>query len=204
MIYHLNGILEYCEPSFCVIDCAGVGYKLAITENTYGSVVGHVGEKMKLLTYLQVREDDVELYGFKTNDELSAFKLLITVSGVGPKAAISILSLMTPDRLATAICTDDYKAIAKANNIGPKTAQRVVLELKDKMAKQVFAANVSVNGGGATPSVNMGAGSNLSEALDALIVLGYTKQDAQRALVGIDPNLSVEKIIPLALNKLMR
>ncbi len=203
MIYHVNGILEYCEPAFCVIDCSGVGYKLAITENTYGSVVGHVGEKMKLLTYLQVREDDVELYGFKTNDELSAFKLLITVSGVGPKAAISILSLMTPDRLATAICTDDFKAIAKANNIGPKTAQRVVLELKDKMAKQVFAANVSAVGS-SVPVANITAGSNLSEALDALIVLGYTKQDAQRALVGIDPNLSVEKIIPLALNKLMR
>ena len=181
----------------------GVGYKLSITENTYGSIVGHVGEKMKLLTYLQVREDDVELYGFKTNDELSAFKLLITVSGVGPKAAIAILSLMTPDRLASAICTEDSKAIAKANGIGPKTAARVVLELKDKMAKQVFANNVGV-GVTTAPSLNIGSNSNLSEALDALIVLGYSKQDAQRALVGIDPNLDVTKIIPLALNKLMR
>lgn len=203
MIYHLNGALEFCEPSFCVIDCMGVGYKLSITENTYGSIVGHVGEKMKLLTYLQVREDDVELYGFKTNDELSAFKLLITVSGVGPKAAIAILSLMTPDRLASAICTEDSKAIAKANGIGPKTAARVVLELKDKMAKQVFANNVGV-GVTTAPSLNIGSNSNLSEALDALIVLGYSKQDAQRALVGIDPNLDVTKIIPLALNKLMR
>ena len=203
MIYHLNGTLEFCEPSFCVIDCMGVGYKLSITENTYGSIVGHVGEKMKLLTYLQVREDDVELYGFKTNDELSAFKLLITVSGVGPKAAIAILSLMTPDRLASAICTEDSKAIAKANGIGPKTAARVVLELKDKMAKQVFANNVGV-GVTTAPSQNIGSNSNLSEALDALIVLGYSKQDAQRALVGIDPNLDVTKIIPLALNKLMR
>lgn len=203
MIYHLNGTLELCEPSFCVIDCTGVGYKLSITENTYGSIVGHVGEKMKLLTHLQVREDDVELYGFKTNDELSAFKLLITVSGVGPKAAIAILSLMTPDRLASAICTEDSKAIAKANGIGPKTAARVVLELKDKMAKQVFANNVGV-GTTSAPTLNIGSSSNLSEALDALIVLGYSKQDAQRALVGIDPNLDVTKIIPLALNKLMR
>ena len=203
MIYHVNGMLEICEPSFCVIDCMGVGYKLSITENTYVSVVGHVGEKMKLLTYLQVREDDVELYGFKTNDELSAFKLLITASGVGPKAAISILSLMTPDRLASAICTDDYKGIAKANNIGPKTAQRIVLELKDKMSKQVFATNVSV-GTNTSTSVNVASSSNLSEALEALMVLGYSKQEAQRALVGIDPNLDVTKIIPLALNKLMR
>ncbi|MBQ4510303.1 MAG: Holliday junction branch migration protein RuvA [Clostridia bacterium] len=203
MIYHVNGVLELCEPAFCVIDCGGVGYKLSITENTYSSIVGHVNEKMKLLTYLQVREDDVELYGFKTNDELSAFKLLITVSGVGPKAAISILSLLTPDRLASAICTENVKAIAKANGIGPKTAARVVLELKDKMAKQVFAANIDATAS-AAPSVNIGASSNLSEALDALIVLGYTRQDAQRALVGIDPNLDVTKIIPLALNKLMR
>ena len=162
-----------------------------------------VGEKMKLLTHLQVREDDVELYGFKTNDELSAFKLLITVSGVGPKAAIAILSLMTPDRLASAICTEDSKSIAKANGIGPKTAARVVLELKDKMAKQVFANNVGA-GNTSAPTLNIGSSSNLSEALDALIVLGYSKQDAQRALVGIDPNLDVTKIIPLALNKLMR
>lgn len=203
MIYQVNGVLELCEPAFCVIDCMGVGYKLSITENTYGSIVGHIGEKMKLLTHLQVREDDIELYGFKTNDELSAFKLLITVSGVGPKAAISILSLMTPDRLASAICTEDFKAIAKANNIGPKTAQRIVLELKDKIAKQVFATNVSANAG-AAPTVNIASSTNLSEALDALLVLGYSKQDAQRALVGIDPNLDVTKIIPLALNKLMR
>lgn len=204
MIYHVNGTLELCEPAFCVIDCGGVGYKLSITENTYGSVVGHIGEKMKLLTYLQVREDDVELYGFKTNDELSAFKLLITVSGVGPKAAISILSLLTPDKLASAICCEDAKSISKASGIGPKTAARVVLELKDKMAKQAFAitANSSVNT--SVSSVPVGSSSNLSEALDALIVLGYNRSDAQRALVGIDPNLDVTKIIPLALSKLMR
>lgn len=204
MIYHVNGALELCEPAFCVIDCGGVGYKLSISENTYGSIVGHVGEKMKLLTYLQVREDDVELYGFKTNDELSAFKLLITVSGVGPKAAISILSLMTPDRLASAICTEDSKAISKASGVGPKTAARVVLELKDKMAKQVFAANTNIGGAVSAPVSNIGASSNLSEALDALMVLGYNRSDAQRALMGIDPNLDVTKIIPLALNKLMR
>ena len=204
MIYHVNGALELCEPAFCVIDCGGVGYKLSISENTYGSIVGHVGEKMKLLTYLQVREDDVELYGFKTNDELSAFKLLITVSGVGPKAAISILSLMTPDRLASAICTEDSKAISKASGVGPKTAARVVLELKDKMAKQVFAANTNIGGAVSAPVSNIGASSNLSEALDALMVLGYNRSDAQRALMEIDPNLDVTKIIPLALNKLMR
>ena len=201
MIDHLNGTLELCEEGSCVIDCGGVGYKLFISDNTYTSVVGHVGEKMKLLTYLQVREDAVELYGFKTNDELSAFKLLITVSGVGPKAAMSILSLLTPDKLSLAICSEDTKTIAKASGIGAKTAARVVLELKDKIAKQVFATTSEL--GGQAP-IAIGKSSNLSEALDALVVLGYSRAEAQRALGGIDPSLDVTKIIPLALAKLMK
>lgn len=201
MIYHLNGTLELCEEGSCVIDCGGVGYKLFISDNTYTSVVGQVGNKMKLLTYLQVREDAVELYGFKTNDELSAFKLLITVSGVGPKAAMSILSLLTPDKLSMAICSEDTKTISKANGIGAKTAARVVLELKDKIAKQVFASSDSTM---AQAPISFAKSSNLSEALDALVVLGYSKAEAQRALGGIDPSLDVTKIIPIALSKLMK
>lgn len=201
MIYHLNGTLELCEEGSCVIDCGGVGYKLFISDNTYTAVVGQVGNKMKLLTYLQVREDAVELYGFKTNDELSAFKLLITVSGVGPKAAMSILSLLTPDKLSMAICGEDTKTIAKASGIGAKTAARVVLELKDKIAKQVFAISEV---GASQPSVSFGKSSNLSEALDALVVLGYSRSEAQRALSGIDPSLDVTKIIPIALSKLLK
>ncbi|MBO4983040.1 MAG: Holliday junction branch migration protein RuvA [Clostridia bacterium] len=202
MIYHLNGTLELCEEGSCVIDCNGVGYKLSISDNTYSSIVAHVNEKMKLLTYLQVREDAVELYGFKTNDELSAFKLLITVSGVGPKAAMSILSLLTPDKLSMAICSEDTKTIAKANGVGAKTAARVVLELKDKIAKQVFASSseaVSMQA-----PISFAKSSNLSEALDALVVLGYSRPEAQRALSGIDPSLDVTKIIPMALSKLMK
>ena len=202
MIYHLNGTLELCEEGSCVIDCNGVGYKLSISDNTYSSIVAHVNEKMKLLTYLQVREDAVELYGFKTNDELSAFKLLITVSGVGPKAAMSILSLLTPDKLSMAICSEDTKTIAKASGVGAKTAARVVLELKDKIAKQVFASSseaVSMQA-----PISFAKSSNLSEALDALVVLGYSRPEAQRALSGIDPSLDVTKIIPMALSKLMK
>lgn len=202
MIYHVNGILEYCEPGFCVIDCAGVGYRLQVSDNTYTAVVGHVGEKQKLLTYLQVREDGVELYGFKSNEELSAFKLLITVSGVGPKAAMAILSLLTPDRLSMAISSEDTKAIAKASGIGPKTAARVILELKDKVVKLPFTT--SSDEAMAVASVSVAKGSNLSEALEALVVLGYSRADAQRALAGIDPKLDVAKIIPLALAKLLR
>ena len=201
MIYHLNGTLELCEEGSCVIDCGGVGYKLFISDNTYTAVVGQVGNKMKLLTYLQVREDAVELYGFKTSDELSAFKLLITVSGVGPKAAMSILSLLTPDKLSMAICGEDTKTIAKASGIGAKTAARVVLELKDKIAKQVFA---TTDAGISQAPISFAKSSNLSEALDALVVLGYSKAEAQRALSGIDPTLDVTKIIPIALSKLLK
>lgn len=201
MIYHVNGILEYCEPGFCVIDCAGVGYKLTVSDNTFSAVCSHVGEREKLLTYLQVREDGVELFGFKTNDELTAFKLLITVSGVGPKAAMAILSLLTPDKLSQAIVTEDTKAISRASGVGAKTAARVVLELRDKVSKQYFAP--SPQGATVAPAaaVTKGKG-NLSEALDALIVLGYSRAEAQKALAGIDPKLDVEKIIPLALAKL--
>ena len=201
MIYHLKGTLELCEEGSCVIDCGGVGYKLFISDNTYTAIVGRVNSELKLLTYLQVREDAVELYGFKTNDELSAFKLLITVSGVGPKAAMSILSLLTPDKLSMAIVGEDTKTIAKASGIGAKTAARVVLELKDKISKQVFAASTV---GGAQAPASFAKSSNLSEALDALVVLGYSRAEAQRALGGIDPTLDVTKIIPMALSKLMK
>ncbi len=201
MIYHVNGTLEVCEPSFCVIDCQGVGYRLTVSDNTYSAILTKINEKIKLYTYLQVREDGVELFGFNTNDELTSFKLLITVSGVGPKAAMAILSLLTPDKLSMAITSEDTKTIAKASGVGAKTAARVVLELKDKIVKQVFASSPDVQG---VASVNISKGSNLSEALDALIVLGYSRADAQRALSGIDPKLDVIKIIPLALAKLIK
>lgn len=202
MIYHVDGTLDHCEVGGCVIDCCGVGYFLTISDNTYSEICSHIGERTKLFTYLYVREDGVELFGFKNADELGAFKLLITVSGVGPKAGMAVLSLLSPDRLYNAICTEDTKAIAKASNIGPKTAARIVLELRDKVSKMYFSSSaptpVSVSGGSAVK----GKG-NLGEALDALVVLGYARAEAQRALAGIDPTLSVEKIIPLALAKLM-
>ena len=201
MLHHVNGILEYCEQSFAVIDCNGVGYKLTISDNTYSAIVSQINQRVKLYTNLQVREDGVEIFGFKTLDELNAFKLLITVSGVGPKAAMAILSLLTPEKLSMAITSEDTKAIAKANGVGAKTAARVVLELKDKITKQAFATTSTI--AGETVTV-IPKSSNLSEALEALVVLGYSRSDAQRALGGIDPKLDVAKIIPLALAKLLR
>ena len=202
MIYHVDGSLDYCEVGGCVIDCCGVGYRLAISDNTYSAICSHIGERMKLFTYLQVREDGVELFGFKNADELGAFKLLITVSGVGPKAAMAILSLFEPDKLYQAICSEDTKSIARASGVGAKTAARVVLELRDKVSKIYFGSAPTSSGVGSAPAVVKGKG-NLGEALDALIVLGYSRSEAQRALSGIDPTLDVEKIIPLALAKLM-
>ena len=203
MIYHVNGTLELCEPSSCVVDCSGIGYKLTISDNTYSEIVGHVGEKIKLLTYLQIREDGVELFGFRTNDELSSFKLLIGVSGVGPKAAMSILSLLTPEKLQNAICAEDVKTISKASGVGAKTAARVVLELKDKISKQLFAKSGNATVTNQSFDTVPGKG-NLAEAMEALVTLGYSRSEAQSALSGIDPKTDVEKIIPLALAKLMR
>ncbi|MBO5212839.1 MAG: Holliday junction branch migration protein RuvA [Clostridia bacterium] len=204
MIYHVDGTLDYCESGACIIDCCGVGYKLTVSDNTYADVCAHVGERMKLFTYLQVREDGVELFGFKTSEELGAFKLLITVSGVGPKAAMAILSLFSASKLYEAICAEDVKAISRASGVGAKTAARVVLELRDKVAKQYYGASgIAMASASSSTSSPKSARSNLSEALDALVVLGYSRAEAQKALTGIDPALDVEKIIPLALAKLM-
>ena len=152
---------------------------------------------------MAVREDDVELFGFANEAELSSFKMLLGVSGVGPKAAISILSLLTPEKFALAVCTEDRKTIAKANGIGPKTAARVILELKDKLMKETdlgAAAQASIESASAiaTPS------GKLSEAQDALMVLGYSRAEAQNALKNIDTqNLGLEDIIKKALKLLM-
>ena len=134
MFYYISGKLAKLDGSFAVIDAGGVGFKMTISKSTYYRISGKEdAPSVKLYTYMAVREDGTELFGFSTEEELSAFKLLITVSGVGPKAAISILSTLTPEKLALAICTEDKKAISQASGIGPKSAARIILELKDKL-----------------------------------------------------------------------
>lgn len=206
MFYYISGKLAYANPSTAVIDAGGVGYKLTISENTYNSLPPRHTQALpeaKLYTYMAVREDDVELFGFANEAELSSFKMLLGVSGVGPKAAISILSLLTPEKFALAVCTEDRKTIAKANGIGPKTAARVILELKDKLMKETdlgAAAQASIESASpiATPS------GKLSEAQDALMVLGYSRAEAQNAIKNIDTqNLGLEEIIKKALKLLM-
>ena len=208
MFYYISGKLAYLDPTTAVVDAGGVGYKFTISQSTYSQMPPHRSTDEKptvtLYSYMAVREDAVELYGFATEDELSSFKLLITVSGVGPKAAISILSLLSPQKLAVAICTDDKKTISKANGIGPKTAARIVLELKDKLKGQAISADDDTPLANDTADI-LGASDKRADALSALTVLGYTRGEADAVLKKIDTSsLEVDDIIKEALKRLMR
>ena len=143
MFYYIEGKLAHLDYTFAVVDAGGVGYKMTIAQNTYEAMArSGLTSSVRLYSYLAVREDGIELFGFSSVDELETFKLLITVSGVGPKAAISILSVFTPDGLSVAILNEDAKSITKANGIGARTAARIVLELKDKVAKSFTSTQV--------------------------------------------------------------
>ena len=206
MFYYISGKLALATPAMAVIDAGGIGYKLTISENTYNSLPArhsNPSPDVKLYTYMAVREDDVELFGFHSEAELNSFKMLLGVSGIGPKAAISILSLLTPEKFAIAVCTEDRKTIAKANGIGPKTAARVILELKDKLMKETDIEAVASAGLDTTHNIPTSSG-KLSEAQDALMVLGYSRAEALNALKKIDTqNLGLEEIIKKALKLLM-
>lgn len=208
MFYYISGKLAHLDPTFAVVDAGGVGYKLTISGSTHAAMPHRltVSEppEVKLYSYMAVREDGVELFGFASEEELSSFKLLITVSGVGPKAALSILTQLTPQKLAIAICTEDKKAIAKANGIGPKTAARIVLELKDKLKQQtVFEGDEVISLDEATDLG--GSSSKRKDAEDALAVLGYSRSEASSVLRTIDTqSLELDEIIRHALKKLMR
>ncbi len=194
------------EPNTAVIDCGGVGYKLTISSTTFSQLPPLNRDnppKVKLFTHLAVREDAVELYGFHSSEEHSSFKMLISVSGVGPKAAMSILSIMTPEKFALAVISEDSKALAKAPGVGAKTAARIVLELRDKLAKE-FSDSSSVSGKSKIETVQIQSKGKISEAQDALLVLGYTRAEAMAALKDIDPSDELEVIIRKSLAKLIK
>ena len=202
MFYYLSGPVTHIEPGLAVIDCGGVGYACRTTSYTLSALKS--GEKGKLLTHLNVREDAMELYGFATQEELTLFRQLISVSGVGPKAALSILSASTPANLALSIITGDEKMLTCAQGIGKKIAQRVILELKDKLAKgQPMGGGVGESYGGSGMTII--PENKRSEASAALAVLGYSQGEVALALKDIDlDSLTLEEIIKQGLKKMMK
>ena len=201
MFYYQEGTVAEILPYLAVIDCGGVGYACKTTNNTLSRL--KKGQKGKLYTYLNVGDGIFELYGFATQNELNSFKLLISVSGVGPKAALAILSSTTPESLAMAIVTEDAKTLTAAPGIGKKIAQRIILELKDKMSKET-AAGLDFSGGQGIPAATVFT-SKAAEAAQALAVLGYSSQEVQMALKGVDvENLPLEEIIRQSLKKMVK
>ena len=197
MYYYVNGTVAEIGPNLAVIDCGGVGYACATTNYTLAQLKR--GEQAKLYTYLHVREEIFDLYGFSTQAELSSFKMLLGVSGVGPKAALAILSSGTPDQLALSIVTGDEKSLTGVPGIRKKIAQRIILELKDKLAKEQTGFDARMGTLSPIP-----AGGKTQEAASALAVLGYSSQEISAALKGVDAALPVEEMIRIVLKKMAR
>ena len=187
MYYSVRGNVIHLGQNIAVVECGGVGYKCQTTINTLKNL--KLNAEAKLYTYLNVREDAMELFGFYTEEELSAFKTLIGVSGVGPKVGIAILSVLSPQQIALAIASDDLKSITMAPGVGKKLAQRIVLELKDKFKINTNSESV-IKGAKNTAAVG-----NILKAIEALSVLGYTAADVSPFISTLDPNLPVEQLI---------
>lgn len=199
MIYSLTGELTYIGDQFLVVECGGVGFK-CFTSVATAANAGRIGDQIRLYTYLSVKEDALDLYGFKTENELRAFKLLISVSGVGPKAAVSILSEMSADKLSLAVAAGDTKAITRANGVGKKIAERIVLELKDKMAGVTLSSSESSVSAAASVAPDSPAG----EAVAALVALGFSKSDAAAAVGAMDSSLPADEMIRQGLRQLSK
>ncbi len=199
MIYSVRGKLIVRERDFVVIESGGVGFKCFVSLNTFSRLQSDNKEVM-LYTYLSVKEDAMDLFGFYSPEELDCFKLLISVSGVGPKMAIALLSEFNPDRLLLAIASGDAKSLTAASGVGNKLAQRIVLELKDKVG------NISVNSAGEDIKAvaTVGVTSNTKEAVSALVSLGFTQSEAAIAVGHSDSSLSTEELIKNALKELSR
>ena len=194
MIYSLRGRLTVRELGFVVIECGGVGYGCRASYSTV-SQLGSIGSEETLYTYLYVREDAVELFGFATLQELSCFKLLISVSGVGPKAATAILSDMTPEKFAFYVASGDSKSFTRTKGIGAKTAQRIVLELKDKISAESLSGSVASDAAAISAVSSGGASTSVTEALEALMVLGYSQGEVAPILGKLDAGLSTQDLI---------
>ena len=200
MFYSITGNIVYADASSVAVECGGVAFRVSTSLNTLKKIAG-IGSAATLYTYLSVREDALELFGFSDHTELEYFKMLIGVSGVGPKAAIAILSTFTPEDISFSIASGDVKRITGAPGVGPKLAQRIVLELKDKMSKLVPDKMSSSD---FIQSVISEASGNKAEAVSALIALGYSQSEASAAVSALNPNETVEMLVKQALRQLMR
>lgn len=194
MIYSVNGTLSHMEPGIAVIECGGVGFKCFTSMNTQRAMP-QIGEQAQLFTVLNVREDALDLYGFATRTELSCFKMLTGVSGVGPKVGLAILSELTPEQVAAAVATGDSKTLTRASGVGRKLAQRICLELKDRVRD--LGGNTTA--AAPTPSGVPSAASHAAAAVEALSVLGYSPSDAAAVVARFDSSLPVEELIRLSL-----
>ncbi len=197
MIYSVKGTVIHTEQNMVVIECGGVGYACRTTLNTLRDI--KQGTETTLYTYMSVREDAVELFGFSSLKELNTYKLLININGVGPKAGISILSVLSPEQVSVAVASNDWKTITQANGVGPKMAQRIVLELKDKFKSLQTDDIVSNENGGVAGNTG-----NIPAAVQALSVLGFSAADVTPILTKLDSNMSVEQMIGATLKKLGR
>ena len=197
MFYYLNGTVAVIDANLAVIDCGGVGYACHTTNYTLARL--QLGKEAKLFTYCNIREDAFDIFGFSTREELGCFEMLLGVSGVGPKAALSILSVVSPDQFTLAVMTQDLKTLTMAQGIGKKMAQRILLELKDKIGgRQLELSGAELAGG--TPV----RGSKTAEATAALASLGYSQAEIGAALKGLDAqNLPVEELVRQALRAMV-
>ncbi len=196
MIYSVKGTLIHIESGFAVVECGGIGYKVNTTITTQKQL--KLNSTVTLFTYMNVREDAVELFGFYSKGELSTFKMLISISGVGPKVALAILSELSSEQIAMSVSAGDYKTLTRASGVGPKLAQRIVLELKDKIKGIAVDAD--------SPIVSKGSviadTSNISKAVAALAVLGYSAADVTPVLSKLDPSMTVEQLIAATLRQM--
>ena len=197
MIYCLTGKIVKKSMNAVVLSCGGVGYYAQCPASVAGALPG-VGREATIYTVMSVTENDVSLYGFATEEQQACFEMLTAVSGVGPKVGLAILSVMEPERVALAISAGDHKAFKAASGVGPKLAQRIVLELKDKVAKG-FVDGISLEDVAGAASAQTPAAQSSSQAIAALVSLGYSQSEAALAVSKIDATLPVEEIIKLAL-----
>lgn len=196
MFYYLNGKITILDTNLAVIDCGGVGYGCHVTNYTQSQL--RVGEKTKLYTYCNIREDAFDIYGFSTREELRLFELLLGVNGVGTKAAVAILSALTPEQFTLAIMTGDERSLTMAQGVGKKSAQRIILELKDTLGRDVQSVDLS------TPTAVPSAGSHVALATAALAELGYAQHDIARVLKKLQvENMSTEEIVRQALRAMV-